>query len=80
MNGASKNVRAESLRLNTSKINTQGQPRLKENEAPAPCNECGKELETKRGMRKHIIPHKALATAIGAGLLLGNLDRKEGNK
>ena len=58
----------------------QGKPRLKENEAPSPCNECGKELATKRGMRKHIITHEALATVIGAGLLLGNLDRKEEKK
>ena len=28
-------------------------------------------------MRKHIITHEALATVIGAGLLLDNLDRKE---
>ena len=55
----------------------QGKPRLKEHEAPAPCNKCGKELTTKAGMRKHILTHEALTTIIGAGLVF---DRKEGKK
>ena len=58
----------------------QGMPRLKEAEAPSPCNKCGKELKTKSGMRYHLKNHEALNTALEARVVLCNSDREEVKK
>ena len=60
----------------------QGKDRLKEKEAPDPCFSCGKVLQTKRGMRRHVKLHNTLDVNLGAEVTVGeetNSDPAIGN-
>ena len=49
----------------------QGKERFKEHQAPDPCQICGKVLQTKRGMRKHVKLHNTLDINLGAEVTVG---------
>ena len=66
------NTKLERIHYKNQHSRDQGKARPKEDAVPPPCNKCGKELTTVRGMRSHMKNHMNVDTAIGAQVTLGN--------